>query len=176
MTQFRRPDGGTLAIAAIGLLVAVLSLAIWGFTPHGGLAMLYGWMLLAFAVKDIRERRVPNRWLIVAAPIVVALSLLTDFISPLSMLAGGLFGLTIGLAIAGRWPQALGMGDAKLAGLLGLMAGFPGILFALPLGMIAGGLAALVLLLSGRARAGQTFAYAPYLVMSAWLILIIPAA
>ena len=63
------------------------------------------------------------------------------------------------------------MGDAKLAGLLGLMVGFPGILFALLAGVIAGGLAALILLISGRAKRGQTFAFVPYLVLGAWLTL-----
>lgn len=159
------------AIVLVGIIAVLAAGWQWGWTPKAGLWTLYSWILLAFAAKDLQERRVPNRWLAVAAPAVLILGVMVGFDSLVSLVAGGLIGLGIGLLAVRLSPQAVGMGDAKLVGLLGLMVGFPGIFLALLAGMIAGGLAALLLLISGRAKRGQTFAYAPYLALGAWLTL-----
>ena len=55
------------------------------------------------------------------------------------------------------------MGDVKLAGLLGLMAGFPLIFVALFIAIWAGGLVAVVLLVSGRKKRKEMLPFGPFL-------------
>jgi len=64
---------------------------------------------------------------------------------------------------------ALGMGDTKLAVLIGAMRGLPTVLNALLLGVLIGGLAAAVLLLVLRRGPNERFAYAPCLALGAVL-------
>ncbi len=79
------------------------------------------------------------------------------------------FAVFLVLAVAVR--GGMGMGDVKLAGLIGLLLGraTPGGLIA---GVVAGGLAASLLLLSGRAGRRSTFAYGPYLALgcAVWIV------
>ena len=71
--------------------------------------------------------------------------------------------------------EALGFGDVILAGVIGLMLGWPGIVVGLVLAIILAGIISLlylvVLFLSHRYRANVTIAYGPYLVASAFLLL-----
>jgi leader peptidase (prepilin peptidase)/N-methyltransferase len=73
---------------------------------------------------------------------------------------------------------ALGFGDVNLAGVLGLLLGWPGIVVGLFLGVFIGGLASLLYmaasLLVGRYRSFAAIPYAPYLVAGAVLLLYFP--
>jgi leader peptidase (prepilin peptidase)/N-methyltransferase len=74
--------------------------------------------------------------------------------------AGGLaFFLIIHLII----PAGMGMGDVKLAGLIGLVFGFPLVIVALLLGIFIGGLAAVVMLSSGKKGRKDVVAYGTFL-------------
>ena len=85
-------------------------------------------------------------------------------------LGGGAgFGLFFLLGVLGR--GALGFGDVKLAGVIGLMTGFPGVLVALTAGALLGGIAALALLVTKRATRKSKIAYAPYLAAGAVIAL-----
>ena len=61
----------------------------------------------------------------------------------------------------------MGGGDVKLAGVIGLLLGYPTVFTGLLLGIILGGLAAAVLLLFKRITLRSTMAYAPYLASGA---------
>jgi Flp pilus assembly protein protease CpaA len=58
---------------------------------------------------------------------------------------------------------AMGAGDVKLAGLLGLMFGYPTALQTLLLGVIVGGVVAAALLLTRRLGRKALIPYAPFL-------------
>ncbi|MCI0553461.1 MAG: A24 family peptidase, partial [Anaerolineae bacterium] len=94
----------------------------------------------------------------------------TTFFSALSGAAAG-FGLLLAIALLAR--GGMGMGDVKLAALIGLTTGLSGVLFALYIGVLVGGIAGVVMLIKSRFRRGQTMAYAPYLVIGAWVVLLI---
>jgi leader peptidase (prepilin peptidase)/N-methyltransferase len=64
----------------------------------------------------------------------------------LSGLIGGAIGLVFFLIVFIISPRAMGVGDVKLAGVIGLATGFPMALVALLIGILIGGLAAAVLL------------------------------
>lgn len=165
-----------LAIGGLVLLAAAIwtGLVFWrgDSTPLGIKNVVLGWLLLAFATADLMQRRLPNRLLAFALPLVMLSSLI--FASPplLSALPGGAAGYGLFWLLARVRPGALGQGDVKLAGLIGLMVGFPQVLIALPAGMIVGGGAALILLISGRGHLHGAMAYAPYLAFGAGLTLL----
>jgi prepilin signal peptidase PulO-like enzyme (type II secretory pathway) len=79
--------------------------------------------------------------------------------------AGGFFFL---LALLTR--GAMGLGDVKLAAATGALVGWPAMVAALLLGILAGGVAALLLLLTRRAGRKDYFAYGPYLASGAWVV------
>ena len=131
----------------------------------------YAWFLLAIAVIDLEHRLVLNRMLLAALPITLFGSLILNQPVLISALLGAAVGFGSFLIIALLRPGAMGMGDVKLAGLIGLLIGFPGVIIALFTGIMAGGLAAILLLVHSRFGKGQTMAYAPYLVLGAWIAL-----
>ena len=77
------------------------------------------------------------------------------------------------IALIGRGK--LGAGDVKLAGVIGLMLGFPAAITALVIGIFLGGAAAIILLLTRRAGRKSSFAYAPYLALGALVMLLASA-
>jgi leader peptidase (prepilin peptidase) / N-methyltransferase len=134
---------------------------------------LYVAFLLTVLVIDLEHRRVLNIMVGPAALVVFALSLAPGTPDPLNALLGGAvgFGSFLILAIIGR--GALGFGDVKLAGLIGLMTGYPHVITALVLGVVFGGVAAVALLLSRRATRKSYMAYAPYMAVGAILVILI---
>lgn len=137
----------------------------------GVLLAIQAWFLLAVAVIDIEHRRVLNRMLLLALPVVLLLQLWTGLPGLLSALGGGLAGFGFFLLLALIRPGGMGMGDVKLAGLLGLTLGLQGFLTAVIICLVSGGVAAAAILVRNRFRPGQTLAYAPYLVLGAWVTL-----
>jgi len=121
-------------------------------------------LLLLIGAIDLEHRLVPN--VLVATGIVLSLlfSILRVLPDPRSALTGALSAgaLFILLAAAGR--GALGPGDVKLAILIGTINGFPAVFQALLLGILFGGLAAAVLLVTRIRGPKQYIPYAPYLV------------
>lgn len=124
-------------------------------------------LLLAISLVDLRQYRIPNRLLALSALIAAAASLVFRQPPPLAAMVGGGMGLAAFLLLARARPGALGMGDVKLAGVIGLMVGFPQVILALLFGMIAAGLVALALSLIRRDARPRTLAYAPYLALGA---------
>lgn len=142
--------------------------------------------LLAVAVIDLEHKLILNK---MVAPAAVAALALAPFwpamgvtrtffgnsgmMGPLanSALAGGgafLFFLIIFLI----YPAGMGEGDVKLAGVLGLLVGYPAILVAIWLStVIAGALAVLLLLLKVRGRK-DAIPFGPFLAGGAFLVLV----
>lgn len=150
----------TASVAAAALAAAAL--ARFGFTANG-VAWAAAELLLAFlAAFDIATRRVPNRVTAPAALIVILLRSAFVHSALVGMLVAGVAAFAVFLVLAVFARGGLGMGDVKLAGLLGLLLG-TAVVPALFLGVIAGGIASAAVLLTHRGHRGRTIAYAPYL-------------
>jgi leader peptidase (prepilin peptidase)/N-methyltransferase len=153
-----------LAVVALATVAAVaLTLNHYGFTANG-----LGWsavqLLLGFvAAWDLLTRRILNVVVLPASLIVIAArAAFEPSALPEILVAGAVaFVVFVVLSVVG---SGLGMGDVKLAGLLGLLLGRAA-LGALLAGVIAGGVAAALLVASGRAGRKSTFAYGPYLAL-----------
>lgn len=130
-------------------------------------------VLAAIAVIDWRHRIIPNRlvypsFLIAAGYLVVArlagapVDLVDSLIGCLAY-GGGL------LVIAFISPRGMGMGDVKLAGLVGLVLGALGVRFvgvAAGVGILLGGVAAIVALIAGAGRK-TGLPYGPWIAVGA---------
>jgi len=145
---------------------------LFGPSPRLWLASLYMVIFGLIFVIDLEHRLVLNRVVLGGAVLALAGSLLWGWPPFAEALLGGAVGFALFLLIALAKPGGIGMGDVKLAGLIGLMIGFPNVLVALLIGIIAGGIGALVLLLSRRVHWGSYLPYAPFLVTGAMVVLL----
>lgn len=164
-------------IVWLGLPALYMGLAWRLVVPDAlGIVTLGAAMLALLAVIDLEQRRVPN---VVVLP-ATALALLAAGIDGRwlpavagALLAGGGF---LALAVVGRrlfGRAALGMGDVKLAALIGALVGLERAPWALLLGVLLAGAVAAGLLLSGRARRGDSLAYGSCLALAALVVLVV---
>ena len=135
---------------------------------HGVLVALFATVLLALVGTDLERHLLPNRVIDPALAVALALCWAWPDRSAVSSLAGGLTALLV-MAVAFLLAPGFGLGDVKLATLLGLLSGLSNALPALMVGMIAGGLGATLLLVAGRARMTSAMAYGPYLALGAFV-------
>lgn len=152
----------SVAASATAVFLAGAALARFGVTANG-IAWAAAELLLVFlAAFDIATRRVPNRVTAPAAVVVVVLRLAFVHSALLEMVVAGAAAFSVFLLLAVFARGGLGMGDVKLAGLLGLLLG-TAVVPALFLGVIAGGVGSAAVMLTHRGERGRTIAYAPYL-------------
>ena len=121
--------------ATAGLVVACV--AAFGLTAYGLLAAAFCALLVTLSVIDARHRIVPNRIVLPAALVTLAVHTALDP-SPAWLLAAlGASGVLLVAVLA--YPKGLGLGDVKLALVLGAMLG--GTVFV---GLFLGFVAALI--------------------------------
>ena len=157
-----RPLGSPLAAA-----LAVAVLARYGFTGAGAVAAFACATLVVLSVIDVESRRLPNGIVLPAAGIVLLthVAVAPDRWAAWVGAALGAAGFLLVFALA--WPAGLGMGDVKLALLLGAALG-GAILPALLLGTLAGAAAAVALLVRHGSRARRmTIPFGPFLAFGA---------
>lgn len=132
---------------------------------------LFATYFLAVLVIDLEHRRVLDIMSGPAALVALALAGSRGLPALGNAALGGLVGFGLFLLAAILSRGKLGVGDIKLAGVIGLAAGYPHVVSALFLGIVLGGLASLILLTSRRIGLKSYIAYAPYLCLGALAIL-----
>lgn len=160
--------------AALLMATSVLSILTWLWSGWGnGFVRLSAFtcLLVLIAVVDLEHRVVPNV-LLMAGGFVVLVDLACLDRAVLDVACGALVGGGAFFVLAALRPGALGMGDVKLAALIGMMTGFPEVLLALASGIVLGGIAAAMALITRLRTAKQYIPYAPYLVAGALLTLL----
>jgi leader peptidase (prepilin peptidase)/N-methyltransferase len=129
-------------------------------------------LLVTVSVADLRMRLIPDRALAVATLIVIPLAAALD---PASLPERGLAALGAGgflLAAALIRPGAMGLGDVKLAAVLGLYLG-RGVVAALLVAFVSGSLLGLALIARhGWAARSHTIPFAPFLSLGALAVLV----
>jgi len=132
-------------------------------------------VLCVLASTDFERRIIPNRLTYPAMAAALALCWAWPDRSPEDILLGA------GIAAAGAGfvfgagillGNALGLGDVKLAVLIGLLVGWPAFLPAIVLGVVLAAVPSAWLLLSGRRK--TYFSYGPYLALGALVVLLFP--
>jgi leader peptidase (prepilin peptidase)/N-methyltransferase len=157
---------------AVELATAVLGAGgFWkfGLSWDAAVASFYCAVLVVLSAIDIDRRIVPNRIVLPAAVIVLVAQ--TVLHPSVEWVAGGFGAAAFLLAAALAYPKGMGMGDVKLALLLGSMLGR-----TVPIALMAGMLAALVPSVALLARHGSkarkmAIPFAPFLALGGVLAL-----
>jgi leader peptidase (prepilin peptidase) / N-methyltransferase len=155
---------------ATALLVAACVLR-FGLSPRAAVAAFFCSVLVVVSATDLTHRIVPNRVVLPAAALVLVAQLLIEprLEWPLASLGAALFLFAAALA----YPKGMGMGDVKLALLLGAALG-RGVAVALMLGMLAALVPAVVLLVRhGAAARKMALPFAPFLALGAVVALFV---
>ncbi len=170
--KWGHPRARETALSAALAVAGGASLLRFGPTADGVLASFFLSVLVVLSAIDIRERRLPNRIVVPAAAVVLVaqIALHPDRAAEWVLSAFGASALLLLAALA--YPGGLGMGDVKLALLLGAMLG-TSVASALLLGCFAAG-AFGVLLIATRGPAARKTAlpFGPFLAAGAAVTLL----
>lgn len=157
------------AAAVLAAALVVACFAVFGLSALGALAALFVVALVAVSVTDLERRIIPNSIVIPAAAVVVVGHTLVDP-SP-EWILGALGASAFLLLAALVSPQGMGMGDVKLALLIGAMLGRA----AAPALAVGSALAVVpsiaILVRHGRAGRKMGFPFGPFLALGALLLL-----
>ena len=122
------------AVELVTAALIVACFAVFGATPWAALAAGFCAVLVALSVIDAQHRIVPNRIVLPAAALALVAHTATDpslaWLGWAIAASGGLFLVVL------AYPKGLGMGDVKLALLLGAMLG-ASVTVALMVGLLA---------------------------------------
>jgi prepilin signal peptidase PulO-like enzyme (type II secretory pathway) len=135
------------------------------------LAVTCSFFLLT-ALIDLKHRLVLNVLIYPAGVVALLSHAMPPGRETLLALVGGTFGLLPFLLAILLKPGGIGAGDVKLATLIGLVVGFPQVVYALILAVLAGGITVAVLLLTRHWKLTRYIPYAPFLCLGAIIILI----
>ena len=187
--QFR-----TIRAWCVQIGMAIASVWMW-ISPPARLGFWMGMVVLVFltlvAVIDLEHRLIlhPVSWFGAGLGLLVGIMQKGILVTLLGGAAG--YGIMLGLYLLGiafnrlmakirnqEVDDALGFGDVNLAGIVGLMLGWPeivgGLLVAILAGGIVSGLIMLVLAILRKYKAMTAIPYAPFIILGAIIFLYIP--
>jgi leader peptidase (prepilin peptidase)/N-methyltransferase len=158
-------------VEATTAALAVACVAVWGLSAYTALAVFFCAVLVTLSAIDARLRIVPNRIVLPAAAIVLVAHTAIDPSAEWALGAVGASGFLFLAALA--YPKGLGMGDVKLALLLGAMLGAT-VSVALMLGFLAALVPSFVLLARhGAAARKMGVPLVPFLALGAVVALLV---
>jgi leader peptidase (prepilin peptidase) / N-methyltransferase len=163
-----RPFGAFFA-AALGAAV----LARYGLGAPGLIGAFTAAVLIVLSVIDLDSRRLPNRIVLPSAGLVLAARLANTPEQWKAWIGASLGAFACFLVLALIYPAGLGMGDVKLALLLGAALG-GAVLPALLVGTLAAGVAGVVVLArQGLGARRRALPFGPFLAFGAITILLL---
>ncbi len=128
--------------------------------------LLFAACMAPVVAADARERRIPDLWLLLAAAALLGLRLAAGSLTA-SQLGGAAAAALLLQGVRLAFGRRMGLGDVKLAALIGFLLGFPACLVAVFLGAAAGiGFVLLRRAVAG-VPAGRSVAFGPFLVSGA---------
>lgn len=159
--------------------------AVYGFHPITLLLLILASIFLVLALVDSETQLIPDHLSIIAL-IVTGISLVVlrvpnllhrPVLLGLPVFEHGITGLLIGIGILGSIVlitkgRGMGIGDIKLAGVLGLSLGGPATLLALFTGFVSGAIVGLILIQGKKASLKTAVPFGPFLVFG-WLVAIL---
>lgn len=121
--------------------------------------------LVVITLTDLERRIIPNKVLMVSAPLALVIGLALDPGGEPERLIAGLAAGALLLLIAIIYPRGMGMGDVKLVAVMGLYLG-RAVAPALLIGIAAGALVGLAMILMRGAEARkQAIPFGPFLAL-----------
>ena len=172
---------------AVELVTALLfAFLTWqyGLSPQLGIAIVYGCLFLVIFVIDLEQGLILDVVVFPAMALAFLFSLFSLFmpglgetlfwpdVGVLSALLGGATGFAVMLIPYLISRGGMGGGDIKLAGLIGLVTGFPQVFTALFLGILSGGLVAIFLLIFRIRKRREAIPFGPFLAAATMVTLL----
>lgn len=156
------------------LSVALFMLIIWrfGLSPYMAIATLYTCLLLTIAVIDLEHGLILNRLSYPGIVVALLLSIFLPDVGILRALLGSAVGMAIIVLIILAFRGGMGMGDAKMAAMLGAMLGFPIVFLGLLIAVVTGGVVAAALLALKLKGRKDRIPFGPFLAFGGWVALI----
>jgi leader peptidase (prepilin peptidase)/N-methyltransferase len=142
------------------------------------LASFFTSVLLLLTVTDFEHRLIPNRVILPAIAIAALMSPLWFWHEYfyVAFIGGAIgYGFFWVVAVLGEkfiGPGAMWGGDVKLAAFVGLITGFPGIVTALVITIIAGGVISLILLLTRIVNLRSGIPYGPFICLGGFITML----
>lgn len=168
-----------------GLLFALLYL-YYGLTWELALTIVYSGIFIVLSVVDLEQKILPNKIVypgIVLAFAVACFGTILGF-QPLAIaqfgfslwivdaVIGAIAGFVLLFIVAMIFRGGMGWGDVKLAGMIGMIVGFPLIFVSLFIAIILGGVVACFLLLTRIKKRKETIPFGPFLAAATIIILL----
>lgn len=148
---------------ALGLLYAATTAVLYEDGTQLALGLVFVTVLLAVTLTDLERRIIPNKILLVGAVLAVAIAVVGDPGSlPERAIAGAAAGGLLFL-VALAYPKGMGLGDVKLAAVMGLFLGRE-VAAAILVALLAGSLLGAALIARrGAAARKQAIPFGPFL-------------
>jgi len=144
----------------------------YGLSWQFPLLAVYAAVLLTISVIDLQHKLILN---VIVYPMAILVFIIDIFVPGLGWwraLAGMGVGFVILLIPALISRSGMGEGDVKMAGLVGLMCGFPRVFAAILGGIILGGVVAIVLIATKKKSRKDGIAFGPFLALGAFITLL----
>jgi leader peptidase (prepilin peptidase)/N-methyltransferase len=171
-SETRRPDVARISMIAVAAFLSLLGAIRYGVRAETVVVIFVICTLVVISRHDFERRIIPNR-IVVPAWIAILLAHLALYPHHwvewlVSSFGAGLFFLAVVLA----YPAGMGMGDVKLALLIGAAVGYA-VVTALFLGTLAAGVVAAVMLFKeGSSARKRAIPLGPFLAAGAMVVLL----
>jgi leader peptidase (prepilin peptidase) / N-methyltransferase len=167
----REPISVRYPALELGLGAAFLAtvLVLWHDPAQLAMGLVFLATLAAITLTDLEQRIIPNRILLVSAVIGIAIAAVADpgSLPERALSAFGAGGLLLLTALV--YPKGMGMGDVKLAALMGLYLG-SAVAPALLIGFLVGALVGVGLILrEGAAARKRGVPFGPFLALGGFV-------
>jgi len=179
------PNYLLIAVNAIGYIALIYKFGIHNTIGENLDLIKYMFllpMLLCAVVVDLKEQIIPNRLNLLMFEIGLVVAFLHGFSNIniainmlLGMIAGGGIFLLITLLgglIAGK--EAMGMGDVKLMGALGLYFGLQSIIAISVMAFLIGAIGSILFMIINRKNANTYIPFGPFIVSSSVITIFVP--
>lgn len=130
--------------------------------------MIFQYFMVLYTWTDLEQRVIFDRMLIPFAIMGLISVPLLDRVLTDHLMAAAVGGIVF-LVLAVLTKGGIGGGDIKLVAALGLWLGSDMLMTVVIAGIVLGGMAALIMLATGKRKKGDYFAYGPYFTISALL-------
>ena len=157
-------DRSTWWAGPLALVLAVATFVHLGSDANAAAWAIVQVALVALAAIDVATRLLPNRITLPVSAVAVGLRAVDNRSALLEVAVAGLAAFAAFYLIALLVRGGFGMGDVKLAAMLGFLLG-KAVIPALLVGVVAGGVFSAVILATRRAGMRSSIAYGPFLAL-----------
>jgi leader peptidase (prepilin peptidase) / N-methyltransferase len=169
----KRSDRSLIVTTTLSVVAAALCFILIGLSAKGLLSAFFAVVLVVLGVIDFETRIIPNRIVVPAGAIVLLAHIAIRPSRTLEWTIAAVAAFAAFLVLALINPAGLGMGDVKLAFLIGAGLGWA-VIPALVLGTFAAAFYGLfVIVTRGRGAAKTAFPLGPFLAGAAIVVLLL---